>query len=162
MRQRGRKSAAQLAVVPVVTSELPSPPARLSAAEKRVWRETIALFPAHTFLSCLPVLECYVGAVVMERDLAAQLRATGPADKRYAVLARLWGSERAMIVKLAGALKLTPRSNWSRASPQLVTSLRPWELVDERPALEQPRNFARELAEVSGQLPEEPDGPPAG
>jgi hypothetical protein len=160
MRQRGRKSAAQLSVVPVVAAELPTPPARLSSAEKKVWRDVVALFPAHQFMACLPLLEAYCGAVVMERDLAAQLRDLDLADKRYGVLAGLLRAARASAAKLAGALRLTPRSTWSRATPQLITShRRPWDIGDEHPVPEQRRDFARELAEVRGQPPDEPEQP---
>jgi hypothetical protein len=150
MRQRGRKSAANLTVVPVIESERPAPPAGLTAAEKRLWRHTVAMFPPHTFLPCLPVLQIYVEAVCMQEELGAQLRALDPADGRYPVLAKLLRDGRMAVAKFAGILKLTPRSNWSRTSPQLSMTTRPWQILDEQPDEPPRRDFSRELAEVIG------------
>jgi hypothetical protein len=41
LRKRGRKSAASVTVLPTARTQPPQPPARFTAAEKAVWRETI-------------------------------------------------------------------------------------------------------------------------
>ena len=62
MRQRGRKSAANLAVVPVAHDQRPPPPGRLSAAEAGLG-DTAERFPPHWFEGHEPVLEAYCVAV---------------------------------------------------------------------------------------------------
>jgi hypothetical protein len=127
MRQRGRKSRASLAVVPVAEDERPQPPARLSAAERRVWRDTVDRLPPHWFRGSEPVLENYCVAADLARFLAEQVKAAAPGDKRFADLVKLLRAEAALVARLAGTLRLTPRSTWSR-TPHLISSLKPWEL----------------------------------
>jgi hypothetical protein len=127
MGQRGRKSEASLAVVPVAEDQRPRPSGRLSVAEKRIWRDTAEKFPPHWFRGAEPVLEAYCGAVEMTRFLAAQIKAVAPEDKRFNELVKLQRAQAALVCRLAGSLRLTPRSTWSR-TPHIVSSMKPWEI----------------------------------
>ena len=49
MRQRGRKSAESLVVVPAVLLQRPDPPAELSIEQAEVWRAYVADMPADWF-----------------------------------------------------------------------------------------------------------------
>jgi hypothetical protein len=75
----------------------------------------------------VPVLEAYCVAVEMARVLSETLKTVGPGDERFADLVKLQRAEAALVARLAGTLRLTPRSTWSR-TPQLVSAKKPWEL----------------------------------
>lgn len=87
MRQRGRKSSASLAVVPIdANQQRPEPPARLSAEEKTIWREVTAAVRSDWFWSSEFLLEIYVRAIAFECWLAAQIKVIDPGDPRFAQL----------------------------------------------------------------------------
>jgi len=92
MKHRGRKSAAELAVIPNVTPieparARPAPPAHLPASAAAVWRELVASRPAgffdtgtHALLSTLAVATAEhrrLSAILAELDPLADLDAFG-------------------------------------------------------------------------------------
>ena len=165
MRQRGRKSAAALSVVQIAEDQRPQPPARLSGAEKRVWLDTVGRLPPHWFRGSEPVLECYCVAVNMARFLSEQVKAAAPGDERFSGLVKLQRAEAALVARLAGTLRLTPRSTWSR-TPQLISARKPWEVGSDwrREEPEQiGRGFEQEMQEVLAKARPKPDPetPPA-
>ena len=165
MRQRGRKSAAAMSVVQIAEDQRPQPPARLSGAEKGVWLDTVGRLPPHWFRGSEPVLECCCVAVNMARFLSEQVKAAAPGDKRFSDLVKLQRAEAALVARLAGTLRLTPRSTWSR-TPQLISARKPWEVGSDwrREEPEQiGRGFEQEMQEVLAKARPKPDPetPPA-
>lgn len=78
MTQRGRKSAASLAVAemlaPVARDERLTPPVHISDAERAVWLEVVNDQPAGAFSAThAPLLELYCRHVVNARVLADEL-----------------------------------------------------------------------------------------
>jgi hypothetical protein len=132
MRQRGRKSFASLAILPIGEVPRPSAPRRLTAEERRVWRDVVHRFRPDHFVGCEPVLECYCEAVGLGRWLTEQIKASDPGDhKRLAVLVRLQKTQAMLIGNLAGKLRISPQSRWDRYSARLrpsPTLPKPWEL----------------------------------
>jgi hypothetical protein len=159
MRQRGRKSAAGLSIVPVAADQRPQPPARLSAAERRVWRDTVERLPAHWFRGSEPVLESYCVAVDLSRFLSEQVKAAAPGDKRFADLVKLLRAEAALVARLAGTLRLTPRSTWSR-TPHLISSMKPWEIGQLGHADGAPESEGRTFDEIIAQANRDDTEPP--
>jgi hypothetical protein len=129
MRQRGRKSAASLGVVPIGQPQRPEPPERLPEAEKQVWRDIVDRLRPDWFGGAEHLLEIYVTSIVLERFLAEQIRKTRVDDQRFAELVKLQRAEAALVANLATKLRLSPRSTWDRHTPKLVsTQPKPWEL----------------------------------
>ena len=73
------------------------------------------------------MLKSYCVAVDLSRFLSEQVKAVGPGDKRFADLVKLLRAEAALVARLAGSLRLTPRSTWSR-TPHIVSSMKPWQI----------------------------------
>jgi hypothetical protein len=131
MRKRGRKSAASFSVAPVVDvrMQLLEPPSRLSAAEKRVWRETAETVKPGWFRGSESVLEMYCRSVVLERRLAGWLKQIDdPTDARYRDLVSMHKVEAMLVANLATKLRLTVRSTKDRYAPKSVSSAgpKPW------------------------------------
>jgi hypothetical protein len=127
-RPPGRKSAASLSVVPVAELPRPEPPAKMIEAEKLVWQQTTAALRPDWFQGAECVLGAYVGAVVMERDIAAELRKYTPDNDRYFDLVRLRCLVTSTMASLATKLRLTPQSSRDSRHVKLVSTLpKPWE-----------------------------------
>jgi hypothetical protein len=135
MRKRGRKSAASFGAVPVVDvrMQLPEPPSRLSAPEKRVWRETVETVRPGWFRGSESILEMYCRSVVLERRLAGWLKQIDdPTDGRYRDLVRMHKVEAMLVANLATKLRLTVRSSKDRYAPKVVgAGPKPWD-IDKR------------------------------
>jgi phage terminase small subunit len=80
-KQRGRKSAAALAVVPLAPKSTPGrlrPPEHLPETERELFSELVASCASDHFVaSDLPLLTEYCVAVVLARQAAAELQAAG-------------------------------------------------------------------------------------
>ena len=63
MKQRGRKSAASLSVVPIDAIQRPKPPGFMSDAGKKLWRDTVNALRADWFQGAEPVMEVYVETI---------------------------------------------------------------------------------------------------
>jgi phage terminase small subunit len=127
--KRGTKSAEDLAAGPLFPDADHPPPAQLSEAEAKVWRDTVqAMKPGWFNRASAPLLEAYCTVVVSVRTLAERLRAAGSTPD----LADIIAHERAIktMESLATKLRLTPLSNRAgvydgRNAPS--TRLKPWD-----------------------------------
>ena len=131
MRPPGRKLAASLSVVSVGERPRAEPPEKMIEAEKAVWRETTAALRPDWFQGAECVLGAYVGTVVMEREIAAELRKYTPDNDRYFDLVRLRCLVASTMASLATKLRLTPQSSRDSRNVKLVSTLpKPWETSD--------------------------------
>lgn len=141
MQQRGRKSAASLAVV---GSEIPGitripPPMTLSDGERAVWLATVNSKPAEWFgLEHVPLLVNYVRHVVAADVLDGQIRDFDPewlkGDEglsRYEKLRKIFRQETEAINRLARAMRLTHQSIYRADKAATLTDRargrKPWE-----------------------------------
>ena len=127
-RKRGRKSAAAVVVFPMALLGPLEPPARFTAAEKGVWRETIASVRPGWFAGSEGVLAMYCTSVVLERRLAEWLKQADPTDARNRDVVMMHKAEASLAANLATKLRLTVRSTKDRYAPKVVSGLRPWEV----------------------------------
>ena len=123
MRQRGRKSAAELATLPGVDGKPPrlKPPPHLNDDERSLFDELVgACDPRHFVESDLPLLASYVQATLIARDAAH-------APSKIV----LWEKAVRMQATLATRLRLSPQS---RIDPKTVGRRQefqgplPWEI----------------------------------
>lgn len=119
MAQRGRKSAASLAVVPVaVGAPRALPPATLTPAQRCVWLETVNAKPSEWFgPEHVPVLEAYCRHVVTARGLAQQIEDFDPewlkdddGLRRYDRLLSMHVRETGRVNEFARAMRLTQQA----------------------------------------------------
>jgi hypothetical protein len=116
-------------------------------AEKTVWRETTAALRPDWFQGAECLLGAYVGTVVTERNIAAELRKYTPDSDRYVDLVRLHCLVASTMASLATKLRLTPQSSRDSRHVKLVSTLpRPWKITDfpspENEAPEEPQPAA--------------------
>lgn len=119
MKQRGRKSASALAVIPDLSGRLPLliPPATLTAAELATWRTTVDGTPRGWFQrEQVPLLVEYCAHVAE----AARLRQAARADDldlaTFATLSGLALRESALALAFARSLRLTTQSRMASSS----------------------------------------------
>lgn len=145
MGQRGRKSAASMAlaaVSPVGSVQRLEPPAHLSDAERSVWLQVVNDQPAEGFTAVhVPQLEAYARHVVQSRIIADELanfdRAWMADDeglKRYDRLLAMHERENRAMSSLATRLRITRQAIDQRTvgNAVLKNSLKqrkPWELA---------------------------------
>jgi hypothetical protein len=109
---RGRKSAAELAVVPISAVRRPEPPEELSPEEAEVWRQTVDGMRADWFgVETHPLLLCYCTQAATAEFLAIALRTTDVGDKSYGRLLALHRGATKIMLSLATKLRITPQSN---------------------------------------------------
>lgn len=144
MTQRGRKSAASLAVVQLAGVGVPRvpPPSRLTAAQRSIWLETVNSKPAEWFgPEHAPLLEQYVRHVVSARVLAEQIAEFDPewlkddeGLKRYERLLRMHELEGRAASSLATRMRITQQSVYRADKAATlagkVTARKPWEVDD--------------------------------
>ncbi|MDR5777790.1 MULTISPECIES: hypothetical protein [unclassified Caballeronia] len=144
MAQRGRKSAASLAIAPTVPIALEqrlAPPVHLSDAERAAWLELVNDQPAGAFSAThAPLLEMYCRHVVNARTLADELlnfeRAWLARDdglKRYDRLLAMSERESRAASSLATRLRITRQAvehptTAGRAIANQKKAGKPWEL----------------------------------
>jgi hypothetical protein len=76
---RGRKSAAELTTLRVISVRRPNPPGGLTEAEASIWRETVGSMPAGWFSKAqFPVLVAYCRHTARAAMLAAQVEKFQP------------------------------------------------------------------------------------
>jgi hypothetical protein len=136
VKQRGKRSAAALAVVPVVLMQRPKPPKRLGPEEAALWRECTESKAADFFdLASQPLLEQYCQMVCLSRGLAADLAVV----QRHDVVTRaklLDAFDKATKSALAHAraLRISQQTRVSKnataqhSSGPAVSVKRPWEV----------------------------------
>ncbi len=144
MTQRGRKSAASLAVAgvlaPVARDERLTPPVHISDAERSVWLEVVNDQPAGAFSAThAPLMELYCRHVVNARVLADELsnfdRAWMADDdglKRYDRLLAMSERESRAASSLATRLRITRQATADpktvgRAVRNAPKQRKPWE-----------------------------------
>lgn len=138
MKQRGRKSAAEIAVIGpagVSTVRRPEPPAALGEHEVETWRRITGAFPADRFdAGAVPLLAQMVRHIEAARKIAALIRAEEEGEEfdldAWRLLLRDQDRESGRIAMLATRLRLTPQSRYvphaGGARPQ-ADAPRPWE-----------------------------------
>ena len=132
MRQRGRKSAAALSVIPI--DDKPNrlePPASLSEAERKVFIDIVtACEPQHFRAADLPLLVRYVEACVLADQAAEELRLGAVIDGKPSPWITVQEKAVRAMVALSMRLRLSPQS---RIDPktlgrqQIHTGRKPWE-----------------------------------
>jgi hypothetical protein len=121
MAQPGRKSAAELAVGPIIPGARPPPPDDLEPEEQATWTAITASLPSDWFTPCnLPMLKelCrHIGyAKALAQDIARLRKRDDPeaeAMLRDTLRAHSLQSER--IGNISTKLKLTQRSRYGRS-----------------------------------------------
>jgi hypothetical protein len=128
-RKTGRRSAAELSVIPTTLPKRPPPPPEFDAQEAAVWKEVVDSMRADWFATSLPILRSYCSTVVLTDRSARAMRETDIADEKFAEHARAYRDSSKMLVRLATALRLTPRSNRATRfrEGQEQAFRRPWE-----------------------------------
>lgn len=139
MAERGRKSAASLAVASVVgLTQRPEAPDELTQAEAKVWKQVVDSKPADWFTpGDTPLLADYCRHVVRQRLISKAINAQGKiafADpesyKFYRDLLKDSEMETRAIKSLATALRLTQQSRYTPQAAATATKKqqrKPWE-----------------------------------
>ena len=140
MKQRGRKSAAELSVIGsggIVTVRRPEPPSDLTDAQAEVWRRMVNAYPADRFdAGAQPVLAQLCRHADAARKLAAVIRQEEEGEEfdvdAWQALLRAQDRESGRIASLATRLRLTPQARYAphsaaaRADPTADLP-KPWE-----------------------------------
>lgn len=137
--KRGRKSAAELAVVPVaLDARRPAPQTHLSEPQAEVWRDTVATMPAGWFQrSHEPLLTAYCRHVVRAAELdkllqSAMALGSDASVKDADILLKMAERETRALIACARTLRLTHQAQMhprtaGRAIDNAPTGPRPWE-----------------------------------
>ena len=138
MKQPGRKSLAQLAIVPTSALAMLEPPESLTAPQVEVWKATVAARPADWFSSdTIPILVAYckavvehdrVGALIDGFDTECLKLEDEDALRRYDKLIRLQDRIGKSVVLYARSMRLTQQSRIreNAAGARPLTKARPW------------------------------------
>ena len=118
MRQRGRKSAASLSVVPIATdARRPPPPENLAAAEAKIWTAIVASVPGGwVTVAQEPLLTAYCRHVASGDTLSAMIDHSRPdwtcreELQRYSRLLGIRLRETSAMMSLATKMRLTQQS----------------------------------------------------
>jgi hypothetical protein len=109
MAQRGRKSAASLAVVAPIPGARRPPPPELTPEQAEVWRQVVASRPADWFDDgSASILAAHCRHVVAAQMLAAEIDRFTPADLKHKGELGLYECQ--------SALDRDPGSAWNRGS----------------------------------------------
>lgn len=144
MKQRGRKSAAQLATVTALPTRLLSPPADLSQDESAVWARVAATKPGDWWdAGSVPLLAQYVRATVQSELVAELVRSVGQnmlADPdemgRYKELRKIQAALSGEISSLATKMRLTQQSRYNAKNSDTASrrggggGRKPWQSHD--------------------------------
>ncbi len=145
MEQRGRKSAARLAIAPVATlKRIPDPPQHLTLAQADVWRGVMRTVVAEMITEdAHPVLVEFCRAVDLGNQVASQLAAFDPAWladddglKRWDKLTQIQHRNQGVIAALGGKLRINPSSRVRAENAATVMKRgnggkrKPWESED--------------------------------
>lgn len=141
MRTRGRKSAADLAIVKGNFGERPDPPADLTDAQAEIWRGIVASEAAAFFATA--ALRSLLAEYCRHRDTGEMLSGiintfkpewvkSGEGAKRYHSLLKMRDLESRAAIQAATKLRLTNQSRYTTraadfASRNAAKGLRPWE-----------------------------------
>ena len=141
MRQRGRRSAAELAVIVGEFGKRPEPPDYLTGRQAEIWRETTASEPLDFFSSA--ALRGLLADYCRHRQAAEDVSAiidnfkpewlkNGEGVKRYQALSRIREIETRAAMSMARSLRLTNQSRYMpRGAARTALNAsgpRPWEV----------------------------------
>jgi hypothetical protein len=128
MKQRGRKSAASLAVsCPKDPETRLEPPRSLSERERKLFRDLVSSVVPEHFVHCdLPLVCAYVRAISLEERAAAQLRKT-PTDSKWLAL---WEKSTRVLTALSLRLRLSPQARVRNTKPDPYAGgkPKPWDI----------------------------------
>lgn len=139
MKQRGRKSAAQLATVTALPLRLLEAPSDLSAEEADVWAKVSATKPGEWWdAGSLPLLAQYCRATVQSdlvadlvRTVSDNLRTDPDELGRYKDLRKIQAALTAELTSLATKMRLTQQSRYnaknSDTASRKATGRKPWQ-----------------------------------
>ena len=132
---RGRKSGADLAIVPrrgeILVLERPQPPENLSDEEKTQWITTVNTFEADHFnAAALPLLEAYCFSAVERRKIAQRVREMEEGDGEIRELDRLLAMherEARLLAQHASRLRIASATHVKQVKAQTIRSGKPWD-----------------------------------
>jgi hypothetical protein len=132
----GRKSAAELSIVPIQGAGRPPPPPDLDAIEAQVWKSVVDASPAYAIDPAAQLILkrlCAQAALCEQREARLrQLRDTKPDDdEELLALASAHGNGAKTVTFLLTSLRATPRSKMRLRAADARTNKvpvdRPWE-----------------------------------
>jgi phage terminase small subunit len=135
-KHRGRKSAAELSVVPGLPwqqIEKPDPPEELSEEEAKIWKQSVSGMKASWFNPASEaLLQAYCLQTTLGQQIARELRGVDIKTNytRYAKLSRLHRDCSRSMMQLAVKLRIAPSSNRATVDGREHPSRRyprPWE-----------------------------------
>ncbi|MGY0634389.1 hypothetical protein [Luteimonas sp. A478] len=139
MKQRGRKSGAEMATVTAMPLRLVKPPDDLTEEEAAVWAKVTATKPAEWWdAGSVPLLTEYCRADVQSDLVADLVRSTGKAMladpgelDRYKELRKIQAGLAAQKVSLARSMRLTQQSRYradkaDTTSRKAAAPAKPW------------------------------------
>ena len=139
METRGRKSVAELAVVPVVPGRRPDPPADLTESEARYWRDAVATKPAEWWKADTQILlTAYCRASAQHDVISSVINSIKPRTlktekgwAKYERMKKLQSSTSSELAQLATKMRLTPQSRYTAQSAATADAkasrARPWD-----------------------------------
>lgn len=142
MKQRGRKSAAQLATVTALPLRLLEVPTDLSADEAAVWSRVSATKPSDWWdAGSLPLLAQYCRATVQSelvaelvRQVSENLRSDPEELGRYKELRKIQAALSGELTSLATKMRLTQQSRYradkAETTSRKVSGRKPWQSHD--------------------------------
>src|SRR5690625_517057 len=137
MKQRGRKSAGELAVAsPVLVQPRPDAPVELTPEQADVWNEVVDALPADWFpAETHPLLIQYCRHTIEARRIAQLIDQEGAREEldvaTYAALLRMQARETTALNSMASSMRLSQQSSRrddnSATAKKNRTVTRPWE-----------------------------------
>lgn len=140
MAQRGRKSAASLAVVTSLPGQRHEPPGELTDDQAAIWRSVVATKPTDWFgEDTHPLLSAYCRHIVAAQVLAEAIDTFNPAWladeeglKRYDRLLAMRERETRATTALARSMRLTQQSRYDHKTANTAANgssgaRKPWE-----------------------------------
>ena len=136
MKQRGRKSAANLSIVPGVVDERPPAPDDLLPHEREQWNSiTAPREPAFFDDAILPLLKEYCRLTSQVALMAEQIEAfdmewlaVEDGAKQYKLISDIRDKAQGRLISLARSMRLTPQSRYqpdkSSVKPRAKTATR--------------------------------------
>lgn len=139
METRGRKSVAELTVVSVVPGQRIEPPADLTEAESRYWRDVVETKPADWWKAdTAMLLKAYCRAAVQHDAISATINAlpqrrlkTESGWAKYERMRKTQATTSGEMCTLATKMRLTPQSRYTSQSAATADRKadrgKPWE-----------------------------------
>jgi hypothetical protein len=142
MIKRGRKSAAELAVVTPISDHRQVPPANMPEVQRQIWQIVIGRLPYDWFKAeHLELLRAYCQHVAIAQTIARQIEGFRPewlaedgGLDRFDQLSRLLDREHRMVLALARSMRFTHQSQYdktlaAKAARDAPMGRAPWEHI---------------------------------